>query len=51
MSCDHCPFNSGDGKCWIAGIEQQDKEGWKRTWKKWMEAGKWTKRRNPLPYF
>lgn len=40
MSCDHCPFNGGDGECWIAGIEQQDKEGWKRTQKKWMEAKK-----------
>lgn len=40
MSCDHCPFNSEDGKCWIARIEQQDKEGWKRTQKKWMEVKK-----------
>lgn len=37
MSCDHCPFNSRDGKCWISDVEQNE-EGWKDARERWMEA-------------
>lgn len=37
MSCDHCLFNSRDGKCWISDVEQNE-EGWKDARERWMEA-------------
>lgn len=39
MSCNHCPFNSRDGKCWISDVEQNE-EDWKDARERWMEAKK-----------
>lgn len=36
-SCDHCPFNGKDGRCWISDVEWQNEEGWKEAREKWMD--------------
>lgn len=36
MSCDHCPFNSRDGRCWISDVKQNE-EGWKDARERWMD--------------
>lgn len=37
MSCDHCPFNSKNGMCWISDVEWQNEEGWKEARERWMD--------------